>query len=348
MATSKGRFEWVGRVALVGLVATIALLALSVVATVALTVMSFAEILDWPATEPWALVLLTVGELAVLLWGLVLYGLVRTVLSNESAVRSTAIQLQRLETVFSAQAEATEKLVDLASLSDRAKSLIYREREIETIREVIHHDLMKQDYDTAKALIDSLETQLGYTDEAARLRETLSQSRRTSFDEKIDAAVARVQDIVNQRNWARAMRESKRLNSLFPENEQIASLPARVESAYVRYKRKLLQDYGDAVRKKDIDQSIELLTELDKYLTKQEAAALEESARGVFRARLHNLGVQFAISATDSNWTQALEVGRQIIGEYPNTRMAHEVEGKLDLLQARASQQVEEDNDEGL
>ena len=215
MANSKGRFQWVGRMALVGLVVTIVLLALAVTVTVALTVMSFAEVSDWPAAEPWALVLLAVGQLAALLWSFVLYGLVRAVVSNETAVRSTALQLRRLETVLSAQAEAAEKLVELASLSDRAKSLIYREREIEAIREVIHHDLMKQDYDTAKAMIDNLETQLGYADEAARLRETLSDSRRTSFDEKIDAAVGRVQDIVNQRDWARALRESKRLNSLF-------------------------------------------------------------------------------------------------------------------------------------
>jgi outer membrane protein assembly factor BamD (BamD/ComL family) len=63
---------------------------------------------------------------------------------------------------------------------------------------------------------------------------------------------------------------------------------------------------------------------------------MEESARGVFRAKLHNLGVQFAICVTDQRWAEAIEVGEQIISEYPNTRMASEVRSKMDQLRARA------------
>ena len=65
-----------------------------------------------------------------------------------------------------------------------------------------------------------------------------------------------------------------------------------------------------------------------------------ESARGVFRAKLHNLGVQFAIRVTDQNWSEALVIGEQIMDEYPNTRMAQEVQEKQRL--AEATSEVEE------
>ena len=102
------------------------------------------------------------------------------------------------------------------------------------------------------------------------------------------------------------------------------------------HKRSLLQAYGEAVRKNDVDKSIELLRELDRYLTPQEAAALEESVRGVFKAKLHNLGVQFAISVTDQQWADAVATGEEIIREFPNTRMAQEVREKMGLLRSRA------------
>ena len=40
-----------------------------------------------------------------------------------------------------------------------------------------------------------------------------------------------------------------------------------------------------------------------------EAAALEESARGVFRARLHKMGVQFSLFVTEKAWNKALKLG---------------------------------------
>ena len=75
---------------------------------------------------------------------------------------------------------------------------------------------------------------------------------------------------------------------------------------------------------------------MDNYLTPTEAAALEESARDVFRARLHNMGVQFSLFVTEQAWHKALKLGKEIIREYPNSRMAEEVRQKIDTLKQRA------------
>jgi len=184
-------------------------------------------------------------------------------------------------------------------------------------------------------MIDSIENDLGYTEEAARLRVEVQQSREATIDEKIDAAVNRIMTLLDEQQWTRAVRETNRILKLFPENEKIAALPQRIVDAKLAYKKRLLQEYGEAVRKNDIDRGMELLRELDRYLTPEEGAALQESARGVFKARLRQLGVQFAISVNDQQWDEALSAGQVIIREFPNSRMAQEVRGKLAAVKAR-------------
>ena len=336
MSDDTGRFEWVGRLARVGLVGALALVGLMMVGTVACGILHASKapslVLFWLA-----IVIGLVAEGICGVWLFVAYGILRAIVSVEHTTVSVAGRLDRIETLMADQVHATKGLVDLASLSDRAKGLVFREREIEAVREMVHHDMMRQDYKTVEATIDSLEKELGYADEASRLRAELVQGRKATLEEKIDAAISRVKDILGTYEWGRAIRESKRIMRLFPENPKVASLPERIETARAKRKRDLLQAYGEAVRRKDVDRGIKLLTELDLYLTPQEGAALAESARGVFKARLHNLGVQFAIRVTDKNWAEAVAVGQDIISEYPNSRMAEEVRDRMELLRQRAS-----------
>ncbi len=335
MPEQTGKYESVGRFAQVAMIAS--LVCLAVVFIVALSAAIVYAIHEgWMATIVPALVV--AAALLAGLWGVVFYGAIRILVANEFAVSTAAGRLSRAEALLEDQAGSAKKLIELASLSDRAKGLIYRDLEIEAFREIIQEDVMRQDYRTAEALIDAIADKLGYADEATRLRDELADSRRKTLDEKIDAAIDRINRVIERRDWARAFRESHRLLRLFPENPKIASLPERIGKARNEHKRDLLQAYGEAVRKNDVDRSIELLKELDLYLTPQEAAALEESARGVFKAKQHNLAVQFSIMVADQQWTDALSTGKEIIRQFPNSRMAAEVREKMPLLRSRAAE----------
>jgi len=179
---------------------------------------------------------------------------------------------------------------------------------------------------------------VGYESEARRLLQEVDDYRNATTEQKVQAAINRVESLIEARDWTRALRETQRLGGLFADNAKIAGLPRRIHLARTKHKRDLLQAYGEATRKNDVDRSIDLLRELDAYLTPQEAAALSESARGVFKARLSNLGVQFAIYVEDEQWTQAIAAGQEIIREFPNSRMAQEVREKIPVLQARAAE----------
>jgi hypothetical protein len=279
---------------------------------------------------------LAVGGLFLGTWALVIGGGIRVIVSNERHVHEASARLGRIETLSELAHRDLRELSDLARLSDQTKSLLFRDREIEAFRETIHADLMRQDYKSASALIDSIESRFGYADEAARLRQEVEESRKRSLEEKIDAAIARIDEICQRNDWNQAQREAQRVMRLFPDNPRVAALPDRIRQAHGDRKRELLQEYAESVRKSDVDRGVELLRELDNYLAPQEAAALQESARGVLRAKLHNYGVQFAICVADQRWAEAITVGEQIMKEYPNSRMAQEVRERMDQLRQRA------------
>ncbi len=335
MAEQKERFDWICRLSLGVLVAALVLLTLAMIATVAQIVMIALDTPTFMQLAPWVLAVLIEALLCAMAF--ILYGLVRVVVLNERAVDESAGRLGRIETLLESQGQALDRLIELSSISDQARSLIFRDREIEAFREVIHEDLMRQDYKTAEALIDTIEEKFGYADEAARLREEAAESRKATVEEKIDGAIGRINAILERHAWARALREAQRLGRMFPDHEKVQALPERVQNARTAHKRRLLQEYDEAVKKNDVERGVELLQELDPYLTPQEGAALAESARGVFRAKLHNLGVQFAIHVTDEQWSKAVATGEQIVRDYPNSRMAHEVRSKMDQLRSLAA-----------
>jgi len=119
---------------------------------------------------------------------------------------------------------------------------------------------------------------------------------------------------------------------------QVANLPAEIENRRQGHKKQLMESYTDAVGRHDVDGSIEILKKLDAYLTPAEAEAMAESARQVFKDKLHLLGQQFTLSVRDRNWNEAIKFGESIINEYPNSRMAQEVRDKMELLRQKAGE----------
>ena len=174
MPERTGRFAWVIRAALFATVLALVVVGLALAGTLALLIVyaidpSFLvrsgllpQAKDWPAWRVVLPVILAVGlELVAAFWLLALYGLARTVVANEHGVAQMSGRLERLETLLARQGQALAELNHLGTLSDQAKSLIYRETEIEAIRETVHGDLMRQDYATAERLIDDVEKRLG-------------------------------------------------------------------------------------------------------------------------------------------------------------------------------------------
>jgi len=335
MAESGSRFQWVLRLARFWCILALVIVGLAVAVTVAQGVLTVREGVELKPLL-WQLLAL-LGEVVIGVFVVVIYGLIDTFVANERAVETVADRVRRLESVNEALLEATRRLADLEQMSDAAKGLLYRDRELEAMHERLHEYIIRQDDARAEAFLAEVQERLGYCEQVEHMRKELIAARETTIEQKVDSALERIGKIIEAKDWARAMRQARRLMDLLPTNPKVAALPQIIRNARTQHKRELLQQYGEAVRTSDIDRSIELIRELDKYLTPQEGAALRESARGVFRAKMANLGVQFSLRVTEEQWDEAIAIGQQIMQDYPNSRMAQEVREKMDALKSLAA-----------
>jgi len=223
-----------------------------------------------------------------------------------------------------------------SQISDSAKSLAHRDLERDALRQAIREEMYSGEMEAVQYLIDEMERRFGYRQEAQKLREEIAQVREMTIEEKINEAIVHIERLMAEYQWERAARESERLMKLFPRHERVTNLPTTLNERREARKQELLTQWKQAVEREEVDHGIAILTELDEYLTKEEAQALQDSARHVFKARLLNLGVQFGLAVTEARWRDALEVGLRIRQEFPNSRMAHEVSGKVETLRLKA------------
>ena len=124
----------------------------------------------------------------------------------------------------------------------------------------------------------------------------------------------------------------EKLASEEPEKDMVKILRQKMLEKKEERKKILLNAWDDAVKRQATDRSLEILRELDSYLTPNEGLALQEAARDIFRSKLHTLGVQFSLAVSERQWSRALETGKQIIRDFPNSRMAGEIREKIDVL----------------
>jgi len=226
-------------------------------------------------------------------------------------------------------------------ISDRAKAVAFRTNDRDALRRAIREDIDSQDWDAAFVLVTEMERQFGYKQEADRLREEITQKRDQVVRRQIGESVAVIDRYTRAEQWSAALHEAERLMQVFPDNDLVRNLPNEIDSKRQALRKQLLDRFHDARAKNDVDGAIDLLRQLDLYLTPVEAESLQEAARGVFKAKLDQLKNQFSTAVQDRDWHKAVETGDQIINEYPNTRVAQEVREKMDTLRQRAAEPTE-------
>lgn len=234
--------------------------------------------------------------------------------------------------------QSLDSIREIGLLSDAAKQIAFRAKDLETLRAAIREEVEKGDYEAATTLVTAMEERFGYVQEANKFRGQIEETSKAAIEVRVRDTIERINALIAKRDWVAAARESELLLRQFPVHPEARKLPGRVQDAQDAMKRELLRQWEDAVAKDNVDKSIQLLRELDGYLDPSEAEAYKESARDVFKKRLQQLGSQFALQVHDKNWAEALRLGRLIVAEFPNTRMANEVRDRLKVLQEKAEQ----------
>jgi outer membrane protein assembly factor BamD (BamD/ComL family) len=252
-----------------------------------------------------------------------------------SAIARLKDSSNRLEEVCKALERIGDRLEELCRstrLSEKAKAIAFRDAERNSLQEAVLQKLNQGNYEAAYELIDEIGRRPEYQDLAEELRCQADRHRQAVREQKIEPIIAQIERLLDEGQWSKASVQIEGLIKAYPDSEKARSMRQRFHLKREERKKALLSAWDEAVKRQDTDRSLEILKELDRFLTPNEALALQEAARDVFRTKLHNLGVKFSLAVSDRNWAEALAVGQQIITEFPNSRMAEEIRGKLDIL----------------
>ncbi len=259
--------------------------------------------------------------------------------------RANAMGIEHLQRSFADGVQQIAVLLHVISeqqiLSDRAKAVAFREKDRDALRRAIKEDLARKDYEAAMVLVNEMQNNFGYRQEADRFREEINRLRMDAVRKQIGEAATTMDAYCRQEKWTEALREAEKLMVTFPGNDQVQHLPQEIENRRQQRKKQLLDSWQEALNRKDIDGSIEILKKLDLYLTRAEGEAMSETARGIFKEKLSGLGERFKQAVQDHNWTEAIRVGETIARDFPNSGIAREVRDQMDNLRRRALQQPE-------
>lgn len=242
-----------------------------------------------------------------------------------------------LEARVSELGRAVRALSDQAVLSDDARRLLNRRGERELLCRAIEEDIAAEDWDAAIVLCTELADRFGYRAEAEQFRTQIDKARSVVQERRVADAIAQLDGLIVQRKWDQALKDAARITRLYPDSPRSEGLRTRVERARAVYKADLERRFLDAAGQDRVEEAMELLRELDAYLSDTEAAPYREVARGVIGKARENLGVQFKIAVQDRQWVSAAAIGRRIVNEFPNTRMAAEVREHLDGILVKAN-----------
>ncbi|HYE03723.1 MAG TPA: hypothetical protein VD963_10875 [Phycisphaerales bacterium] len=262
------------------------------------------------------------------------------------AVAPVLIQLDRLaarfvETRVSQNLDELNRnirlLTEQASLSPDARRVLNRGVERELLCRAIEEDIAGQDWDAAMVLSAELADRFGYRAEAEVFRARIEKARAGVQERRLNDAIAQLDGLIVQRRWEQALREAASIRRLFPDSPRVEGLRDRVEQARSVYKADLERRFLEAARQNQIEDAMALLKELDTYLSEAEAEPFREVARGVITRARDNLGAQFKIAVQDRQWALAASLGRRIVAEFPNTRMANEVRQLMDSILSKAN-----------
>jgi len=276
---------------------------------------------------------------AMLLVVLTLATLMPLLLKIEATLTRNLHQLHSLEESLSKQNTFLNSIEENTRISDAAKGLAQRDQELDSLRDAIRREIQLRRWETALNLVSEMEQRFGYRDEAESLREELDEARSAAVVMKLDRIVEHIGKLLQTHDWDQASAEIDRMATALPGNTKTQTLRDRLSKLKDKRKAELRLEWDEAVRRSDTDHAIDVLRELDSYLSSSEAQELQASARDVFKEKLLQLGVQFRFAVTEKRWQDALTIGLNLVSEFPNARMANEVREALGTLRERAQEQ---------
>ena len=231
-----------------------------------------------------------------------------------------------------------EKLIESLQLSDNAKRILYRDRELNLLRKTVETDLHAGDFHAALVHCDQMGTVFGAVEEAEALRLQVQSIIREQHEARIQNEMKNLQTLLDARKWVEAYQFAARLRRLFPESPLLHDIEQLIIDHRTAYRHQLEDKFVEAAKHDNPEMAMKLLIELDRYLTPEEARKFRDTADSVITTYRDNLGARFKMAVSDHRWQEAIEFGEAIMSQFPNTKMAEEVKAMIETIQTRVSE----------
>lgn len=289
----------------------------------------FTDIFRRDETDMFSRLVLMLGSLIFLS---ALLAMLSKVFKILEALRDNSTKLEEVAGALEKIHSGLTQINHSTRISETAKAIAFRDSDRQSLREAVFEKLQQQDFEAARGIISEIDKRPEYHDLAEQLREEVEQYRTATDQERVNQVIAHINKLLEDYHWARASAQIEGLIKAYPDCEKAKTMRQVLLNKKEERKTILLAAWDDAVKSHETDRSLEILKELDQYLTPNEGLALQEAARDVFRMKLQGLGVQFSNAVAEKQWTNALTIGQQIISDFPNSKMSEEIRSKLDVL----------------
>ena len=123
------------------------------------------------------------------------------------------------------------RIEEHSMLSDAAKRLVYRDRELDLLRMLVEQDIAARDFDAALRMVDELASQFGRLEEAESLRTRIETIRRSEVESRVREGTEEIERLLIAGDWNAASQALHRLQRLFPDLASIEHLPDQILSA---------------------------------------------------------------------------------------------------------------------
>jgi len=280
-----------------------------------------------------------VGLLGALVFLSALLAMLSRVFKILDALQDNSAKLEKITGDLEKVRAELAQINQSTRLSETARVIAFRDADRQSLREAVLDKLQQRDFDAAYEIIDEIANRLEYKELVEQLRVEADKYHDATDAERVNQVVAHIEKLLEDCQWARASTQIEKLIKAYPDSEKAKAMRQELLDKKEERKKILLNAWDDAVKRQATDRSLEILKELDLYLTPNEALALQEAARDVFKNKLHNLGVQFSLAVSGKQWAKAIEIGRQIISDFPNSKMSEEIHEKMNILKQKVGQQ---------
>ena len=229
-----------------------------------------------------------------------------------------------------------EALMESLQMSENAKRVLFRDRELDLLRKTVQEDIERGEFHSALVLCDQMATVFGAVEEAEQLRTSVNAIIHENHEGRIRDEIVKLQKILEECNWVLAYQEAAKLRRLFPESPLLHGIEQKISNVRAEYRHRLEDRFLDAAKRDDIEQAMLLLRELDGYLTPDEARRFRDTADSVITTYRESLGARFKMAVGDHRWQEAIEFGEEITHQFPNSKMAEEVQAMIQTIKDRS------------